>query len=74
MQIIIKAKPSSHEEKIEQIDETHYIVSVKEPPVRGAANYAIVMALQEHFHTKNIRIIAGHTSRNKVVEINSPQE
>jgi uncharacterized protein YggU (UPF0235/DUF167 family) len=33
MKITIKAKPDSHEEKIEKISDTEFIVSVKEPPV-----------------------------------------
>lgn len=69
MKINVKAKPNSHEQKVEKIDEATYSVSVKEPPVNGMANRAIVKALSEYFHTPGVRIVSGHTSRNKIVEI-----
>jgi hypothetical protein len=71
MNIFIHAKPGSKEEGIERIDETHYIVSVKEPPIKGRANIAIIKALAEYFKTNcsRIKIVSGYTSRNKTVEI-----
>ncbi len=71
MKINVKAKPSAREEKVEKIDEQNYVVSVKEPPIKGKANEAIRNALAVYFRTgsANVRIISGHTSRNKIVEI-----
>lgn len=48
-----------------------YRVSVKESPVDGKANEAIVRLLAEHFHTPayNLRIISGRTSKDKIVEV-----
>ena len=69
MRINIKAKPNSNENKVEKIDDLNFVVSVKDPPVQGRANRAIVKMLSEYFHTPNIRIISGHISRNKVVEV-----
>jgi len=71
MKINIKAKPSSREEKVEKIDDLNYVVSVKEPPIKGKANDAIRNALAVYFKTgsSSVRIVSGHTSRNKVVEI-----
>lgn len=71
MRINVKAKPNAYEEKVEKISDTEYVVSVKEPPVNGLANKAIIKALSDYFHVSqfNIRILSGHTSRQKVVEI-----
>jgi len=69
MKIFVKAKPNSHEQKVEKIDEQNFVVSVKEPPINGMANRAIVKVLSEYFHTSGVRIISGHISRNKIVEI-----
>jgi hypothetical protein len=71
MKINVKAKPNSREEKVEKIDENNYVVSVKEPPVKGKANEAIRNALAVYFKTGSscVRIISGHTSRNKIIEI-----
>ena len=69
--MFIKAKPNSKEEKVEKIDEQNYIVYVKEPPVRGKANNAIRNALAVYFKTGTscVKIVSGHTSRNKIIEI-----
>lgn len=71
MKIFVKAKPGSKEEKVEKLDETHYKVSVKEPPVQGEANAAIIRALAEYFGISplKVKIISGHTSRKKIIEI-----
>ncbi len=71
MRIFVKAKPNSREEKVEKIDESNYVVSVKEPPVKGKANEAIRNALAVYFKTGsiNVKIISGHSSRNKIIEI-----
>ena len=71
MRINIKAKPSARESKVEKIDEINYIVSVKDPPIQGQANQAIIKLLAEYFNTSSIRvrIVIGHTSRNKIIEI-----
>lgn len=69
MKITIKAKPNSNENKVEKIDDLNFVVSVKDPPVQGRANRAITKLLSEYFHTPRVRIVSGHTSRTKIVEI-----
>jgi len=71
MKIFVKAKPNSREEKIEKKDDINYIVSVKEPPIKGKANEAIRNALAIYFKTgsANVKIVSGFSSRNKVIEI-----
>lgn len=72
MRIIVKARPNSYEEKVEKISDTEFVVSVKEPPVRGLANKAIISALAGYFSvaSSRIRIVSGYTSRQKTIEIN----
>ena len=71
MKIFIRAKPGAREEKVEKIDDNHFIVSVKEPPVKGQINEAIKKALSKFFKTKAylVRIVSGRTSRQKIIEI-----
>jgi uncharacterized protein YggU (UPF0235/DUF167 family) len=71
MKIFVKAKPSAREEKVEKIDEQNYVVSVKEPPIKGKANEAIRNALAVYFKTGSscVKIISGFSSRNKIIEI-----
>ena len=71
MKIFVKAKPNAREEEVLRVDENHFVVAVKEPPVGGKANEAIVRALAKYFKIpkSQVRITSGHTSRQKVVEI-----
>lgn len=71
MKIFVKAKPNAHEEKVEKIDDTHYLVCVTEPPQNGLANRGIVRVLAEYFKVSQSRVIIkkGFTSKNKIVEI-----
>jgi len=71
MRISVKAKPNSREEKIEKLDDSSFVVSVKEPPVQGQANEAIIRALADYFNVSRsqVRIISGWISRQKILEI-----
>ena len=79
MKISVKAKPNSYEEKVDppspggfgEARKDYYTVWVKEPPVNGLANQAIIKVLREYFHTPNVKIVSGYISRNKIVEIGS---
>jgi uncharacterized protein (TIGR00251 family) len=69
VKISVKAKPGSREEKVEETGPGEFVVSVKEPPVQGRANAAIVRVLREFFNASSVRILSGHTSRNKIIEV-----
>jgi len=73
MKIFVKAKPSSKKESVDAVDESHFIIAVKEPPREGKANIAIAEALGAHFHIpfSRIRLISGFSSREKVFELES---
>ncbi len=75
MKIFVKVKPAAKEEKVEKIDDVNFRVSVKEPPVEGRANRAVVRVLADYFGVTqaNIRIASGFTSRSKTVEIVNSQ-
>ena len=71
MKIIVKAKPSAREEKVEKMENGSFMVSVKEPPKDDRANRAIIKALAKYFNISpsNIRLNIGFTSRKKIFEI-----
>ena len=71
MEIFVKAKPKSKIEKVEKIDETHFEVWVKEPPVEGKANFAIMKALANYFNVKmsTVALKSGFASKDKKFEI-----
>jgi len=71
MKIFVKAKPGAKAEKMEKIDDSHFTVSVKEPPIQGMANLAIIKVFAEYFGVapSNVKIVSGFTSRQKIIEI-----
>lgn len=71
MKIFVKAKPMAREERVEKIDVINFEVAVKEPPIAGRANIAIIKAVAGHFNVapSRVRIISGFASRQKVLEI-----
>ncbi len=71
MKIFVKAKPNAKEERVEKIDDNHFIISVKEPPKQGKANAAIVRVLADYFKITYSRIclVSGFTCKEKLFEV-----
>lgn len=71
MIIFVKAKPGSHQEKIEKSDDTHFTVWVREPPVKGLANLIIRKVLADYLKipNSNIYLKSGYSSKMKVFEV-----
>ena len=71
MKFFVHTKPNSREEKVEKIDETHFKISVTEPPVDDKANRAVIRAFADYLQIPPSRldIVSGRTARNKIVEI-----
>jgi uncharacterized protein YggU (UPF0235/DUF167 family) len=83
MKIIVKAKTRAKEEKVERVEQpaldlgagksemVTYKVSVKEMPIGGKANEAIIKALARYFDTapSRIQLVSGAASKQKVFEI-----
>ncbi len=71
--MIIKARviPNSRKESVERIGEGRYRVKVREKPLEGRANAAVIKALAQYFKTgeSDISIIRGAASRDKTVGI-----
>lgn len=71
MKIFVKVKTGAKEEKVERIDESNYLVSVKERPKKGLANKAVIKILSRCFKVlqKNVVIVSGLSSRKKSIKI-----
>ncbi len=76
MLIHVKIQPDSRKEEIEEKTETSLIVSVKAPAENNEANRAMIGLLARHFKCDpgRIRIITGHHTRSKIIEILSFSE
>lgn len=83
MKIIVRTKPSAKKETVERIAQptfgfgdakeemVEYKVAVKEPPIDGRANEAVVKALAKYFGVAPslIRLVSGASTKRKVFEI-----
>jgi len=67
MKLTVKVIPNSKENKIEK-ENGILIVRLKEKAEKGKANIALIKLLTKYFNSK-VRIVSGHRSRNKVIEI-----
>jgi len=70
MKILVKVKPASKINIIKKINDNQINISVKEPPVQGKANQAVIKLLAEYFKVmpKQIKILSGWSSKNKIIE------
>ncbi len=71
MRVFVTAKPGAKRASIEKIDETHFMISVKEAPYKGYANKAIEETLANYYHIARSKVILlrGATSRQKIFEV-----
>lgn len=71
MRISVKVKANTKQERVEKIDEANYFVWVREKPVEGKANQAVIELLAEYFDVAKLKItlLKGQTSKNKVFEV-----
>lgn len=71
MKIFVKARPKAKENLVKKIDETHFEISVTEPPIQGKANTAIIDAIAEYFNIprSQVHLVSGFSSKEKTFEI-----
>ena len=73
MRLTVRVTPRARQRRIEQAADGTWRALVPEPPEDGRANAAVLELLAEHFDVpkRALRIVRGHTGRQKVVEIKS---
>ena len=71
MNISVKVKPNSKEEKIEKISDSEFLLRVRSAPKENRANRSAIALLGEYFDIPKTRIaiIRGQKSKNKIVSI-----
>jgi uncharacterized protein (TIGR00251 family) len=67
----VKVKPNSRVEEVVEMSRGELEVKVKAPPEKGKANKRLVEVLARHYGVppSRVKILKGHTSRTKLVEI-----
>lgn len=71
MKLTVKVHPKSSQNKVKKLSEYEFEVYTNAPPEKNKANQALVEALSGYFDVpkSRIAILAGHTSKSKIVEI-----
>jgi len=70
MYIKVKVTPDSKKEDVVQKSEDTWIIKLKEPAEGNKANNRVKEILEFYFQTKNILLVNGHKSPNKLFLIN----
>ena len=76
MKIHVSAKPGRKKEYIKYIGNASFQIAIKELPLKGQSNTAIIKKLSEYFKIpkSNILLIHGHHAKQKVFEIPVTEE
>lgn len=71
MKISVVAHPNSKKPRIEKDLFGVLHVYVREPPLEGRANHAVIESLADYFQVKKsaVLFLSGERSKNKVLEI-----
>lgn len=75
MKVDVRVKPGSKKGSLVQPSLTgELLVYVSEPAVEGRANRAVIEILADYYDVpkSHVRIVGGHKSRNKIVNIDMP--
>jgi uncharacterized protein YggU (UPF0235/DUF167 family) len=71
MKIFVKVKAKAREEKVEKIDDIHFVVQTKDIAEKGKANEGVIRLLSRYFKIpkSHICILSGKTARLKVIDV-----
>ncbi len=67
----VKVFPNSKTQKVVKKTNNDFEVRIKERPIEGKANKAVISALADHFKVakSQVKIAKGIKSRDKIIEI-----
>lgn len=69
MLVKARVKVGAKKQLIMEVSPSSYVVHVRAEKERGEANKEMLEILKEYFKTNNIKIIKGHTTPHKIVDI-----
>ena len=71
MYIHLKVTADAKKELFKKVDETHYVIAVKEPAERNEANKRVLVLVKEYLGASNVRLVSGHHSGSKIADVSS---
>ena len=71
MKISVHVTPRASRDDIQQLLDGSFKVWVKEAPIKGQANQAVVELLADHFGVSKsaVKLVSGFSSRTKIFEV-----
>ena len=70
MYIRVSVTPKAKKESVIETEDNRFTISVKEPAENNYANNRVLEIVKEYFpDAKRIRIINGHKSRTKLIDV-----
>lgn len=71
MKLYVTVKPRATRERVEQVDETHFVVYVQVAPIENEANKAVIKSLARFFSVAPSCVVlrSGVTAKQKVFDI-----
>jgi len=71
MYIKVKVEAGAKKEKITQVSDDHFEVSVREPAERNLANRRILALVAEFFKVPagKVKLVSGHHSPGKILDV-----
>ena len=71
MKLRVRVSPRAKQRRVDAAPDGTLLVRVTEPAEGGRANAAVIEALAEYWHVprRQITIVQGHASRQKLIEI-----
>ncbi len=72
--IQVKAKPSSRESTVEELEDGSFLVKLKDQPVDGKAHAELIALLANHFKVSraSVKVKSGAGARVNLVTIEPP--
>ena len=68
IKVNVKIHLNSSKEQIKKVGEKGLEIWIKEKPIDNRANIKLIKTLKKYFN-RDIKIVSGFTSKNKVIEI-----
>ena len=68
LRLWVQVKAEAKEDRLEFSDETHAVVCVRAPRLKGKANAAVLKLLKRHYG-RQARMVSGATSSEKIIEV-----
>ena len=65
--LYVLVKPNANNDRIVELGENYVVIEISEPPIKGRANKQLIKFLRKILQTRDIELIKGERTRNKIL-------